>query len=175
MCTGASQPQCTTGFCRGILGKIHLSIQARRCLWSLIVTQPYILKLFIGILRAQGLLEPKNITSSSRSRNLKRSRSSTFKVESSAKVPARSESSHPRKRVKLERQEAIDLTVVKHEDSGPPRLLDPSLRGTVIDLTLDDDQASPLSALHICLRLCTDFFLLSFVLYPLPLFLYTLT
>ena len=41
------------------------------------------------------------------------------------------------KKVKREQQDGdvIDLTMVGED---PPRLLDPSLRGTVIDLTLDD-------------------------------------
>ena len=41
------------------------------------------------------------------------------------------------KKVKREQQDGdiIDLTMVAED---PPKLLDPSLRGTVIDLTLDD-------------------------------------
>ena len=42
----------------------------------------------------------------------------------------------PKKKVKKENDDdVIDLTMAGED---PPKLLDPSLRGTVIDLTLDD-------------------------------------
>ncbi|KAK7691534.1 hypothetical protein QCA50_004933 [Cerrena zonata] len=92
------------------------------------------------ILRAQGIIEkPKTPPHKSGPvmAPLKRSRSAALAEENQTPKLSSTSQEHPAKKVKTERQDedVIDLTQVGED---PPKLLDPSLRGTVIDLTLDD-------------------------------------
>ncbi|KAK7678139.1 hypothetical protein QCA50_018932 [Cerrena zonata] len=93
-----------------------------------------------ALLRAQGIAEPSNNTQVSQLPKLKRPRSPSLplpKPELSTNTRSSSTASDSHRPSKKVKREFIDLTLVKDEE--PPRLLDPSLHGTVIDLTLDDD------------------------------------
>lgn len=118
----------------------------------------WLTRLFLEILHAQGIIEkPKSPEPAQRDpsppRAVKRSRSTAPEGNKSGKEPSikvrlstslrirtkhlKRQSERPSKRVKTERQDddIIDLTNLSED---PPKLLDQSLRGTVIDLTLDD-------------------------------------
>ncbi|KAK7691530.1 hypothetical protein QCA50_004929 [Cerrena zonata] len=94
-----------------------------------------------GILRAQGIIEepqsPEPVGHESIPKAIKRSRSAAPAGENPQQNASSSSLERSTKRVKTESQDdnLIDLTQVGED---PPKLLDPSLRGTVIDLTLDD-------------------------------------
>ncbi|KAK7678134.1 hypothetical protein QCA50_018927 [Cerrena zonata] len=94
------------------------------------------------LLQAQGIIdlplatEVRSSLSETGRPTLKRSRSASAEVQGSSGQPL--SGSHRTKRPKAEPQDhddVIDLTMVAEE---PPMLLDPTLRGSIIDLTLDD-------------------------------------